>query len=62
MSTQAEVQSAKADGSTLVGVTLVSRFAAPILVIAVAIALALINTYLAPALGALPVMESFVGP
>ena len=59
MSTQTEVRRSKADGSTLVGV---SRFAAPILVIAVAIALALINTYLAPALGSLPEMESVVGP
>ena len=62
MSLQTKVQSLKADGSTLLGVTLVSRFAAPILVIALAIALALINIYLAPALGGVPGTESVVGP
>jgi hypothetical protein len=46
--------------ATLVGVTLASRFAAPILLIGVA--LVLINRFMTPGLGGLQEMESIVGP
>lgn len=62
MSIQTQTRSLKAHGLTLVGVTLASRFAAPILLIGLAMALALINVFLAPGLDGLPNMESVIGP
>ena len=59
MSMQTQTRSLKAQGLTLVGVTLL---AAPILLIGLAVALALINAFLARGLGGIPYMEGVVGP
>ena len=62
MSMRTETRRLKAHGSTLVGATLAGRFPVPILLICLAIAFALINTFSAPGLGGLPAIESIVGP